>query len=135
MIRLKWWVKIHTGWISTGFPRWGSCCALQFGLQGHRAFLVTSLYFSCKWIVFPAEVYTPQKMKRLSLSILIIFVFMFFFTSASLEHKLLLKQSTVSPFMCLQTSVLFTGLTKQHTDGKCHLRYYSAKLCPFAATK
>ena len=46
-----------------------------------------------------------------------------FFTAASLEHKLLLKQSTVSPFMCLQTSVLFTSLTKQHTDGKCHLRY------------
>ena len=64
-----------------GFPQTVFSLCPSLVPDGSGESVVTSLFFLYKGIVFPAEVYLPQKMKRLSLSILIIFVFMcvFFF--------------------------------------------------------
>ena len=92
--------------------------------DGSGESVVTPLFFLYKGIVFPAEVYLPQKMQRLSLSILIIFVFMCLFlfsAAASLEHALWLQQFTLSsPLAWIWTSLFFLCFSyKVVYNGKC----------------
>ena len=84
----------------TGFPQtvFSLCPSLVLDRSGE--FVLTSLFLLYEVTVFPAEVYLPQKTKRLSLRVLIICVFMcaFFF---------LLQL----PWTCIMTATVLTVIT------------------------
>lgn len=85
----------------TGFPQTVFSLCPSLVLDGSGEFVLTSLFLLYEVTIFPAEVYLPQKMERLSLSVLIICVFMcaFFFFLLQL------------PWTCIMTATVLTVIT------------------------
>lgn len=134
--------------MSSDFPRRCSCRALHLCLTGYRGFFLTSLCFLYKLIVFPAEVYSPQKMKTPSLGILIIFVLKVFCCCCCfgfLRGFLLWFPWSIN-YYCNNPQChhhqheseplcsFYISLTKQYTNQKCP-QIFQCQLCTFISMK